>query len=323
MTVCIAAIASNSETDEEYIVTASDRMLATQEFSGDDIAIKSTFIAKEWGLMYAAEDVSYVTPISCNTRAMLYPKRLHVHADEVAGTLAMAYQRQIEQEATAKYLSRYRLTMREFLKNGAKLFPQAQYEDMHREIRNLRLGCEFLAYGFDDSPHIFRVIEPGKIVYEDESGFAAIGSGWYSAVSTLFFHGVNTSMELWEVVYHVLEAKFMAESAPGIGVETSCQILNQDGTFTSVFDSAIDEIRRVWTRSGMPRVPRNAEKIVSDVVQECEKTCREMDKSIEQDLKERGRKLCDKVERWEQEERSEVDAPENGTGEEHKDADET
>lgn len=253
MTVCIAAIA-NSHNDE-FIVTASDRMLSTQELSADAITVKSHFIANDWGLLWSAEDASYVTPICELTRAALSPKWNHVHCDEVSQTVARSYQRQLQEEATARYLSRYGLSMSDFLKDGSRLFPQAQYEEMHREIKALTLGCDFIGYGFDDKPHIFRVSEPGKITYEDEIGFAAIGSGWYSAMSTLFFHSVNKLMDLWEVVYHVLEAKFMAETAPGVGEETHAEILQSDGTTIYVVDPAVTDLRNSGRRAGCQGFP--------------------------------------------------------------------
>src|SRR5205823_14077859 len=117
-----------------------------------------------------------------------------------------------------------------------------KYEELHSEIRSLRLGCDVSGYGFDSRAHIVRVSEPGKITFENEIGFAAIGSGWYSAISTLFFHSVSRSDDVWEVLYHVLEAKFMAESAPGVGMDTHCEILGENGETVTIFDGAIDEI---------------------------------------------------------------------------------
>jgi hypothetical protein len=259
-------------------------MLSTHEFSGDAIATKSHFIAQEWGLMWSAEDASHITPIWEMTRVGLYPKRLHVHCPEVANTVAKAYQRQLTEEATARYLARYGLSMAEFLKDGTRLFPAAQYEEMHREIRTLTLGCDFIGYGFDDSPHIFRVSEPGKITYEDEVGFAAIGSGWYSAISTFFFHSVNRSMDLWEVVYHVLEAKFMAESAPGVGAETHAEILDQNGQSTYLFDGAVDEFRAMWLKGGMPRVPKKAEDQTREIIKACRRGSRQLDKQFNKEM---------------------------------------
>ncbi len=290
MTVCIAAIAG-SPPDNEYVVTACDRMVATQDMSADAVATKSHFIAQDWGLMWSAEDASYVTPIWRMTQSALYEDRLHVHCDQVAGTVAKAYQRQLQEEATAKYLARYGLSMERFLTDGARLFPQAQYEEMHREIRAVRLGCDFLGFGFDDQAHIFRVSDPGKITYEDEVGFAAIGSGWYSAISTLFFHSVNRAMELWEVVYHVLEAKFMAESAPGVGSETFAEISSLDGNVVYLVGDAIDQIRDLWWRSGMPRVPRRAEEKVTSIIEVCKEACAEMDKEVKVDIEKRRDKF--------------------------------
>ena len=290
MTVCIAAIATDS-LGEQAIVTASDRMLSTAEMSADAVAFKSHFIANGWGLMYAAEDTSHITPIWEITRADLHEKRFHVHCPEVAATIARAYQRQIHIEAYDRVLSRYGLTMKEFLENGSKLFPSSQYEEMHRDIKSIRLGCDFIGYGFDDRAHLFRVTEPGKVIYEDEVGFAAIGSGWYSAISTLFFHSVNGLMEVGEVLYHVLEAKFMAESAPGVGADTHAQILEYDGNVVTIFEESVDEVRRLWGRSGAPRVPRTASRVMDRVIANCKHTSKAIDVGVAADAERHKKRM--------------------------------
>jgi hypothetical protein len=63
------------------------------------------------------------------------------------------------------------------------------------------------------------------------------------------FHSVSRVMELWEVVYHVLEAKFMAESSPGVGAETTCQIL--DVAVNKLIEADLNKLHEKQEKRGM------------------------------------------------------------------------
>src|ERR1022692_4908149 len=92
------------------------------------------------------------------------------------------------------------------------------------------LGCQFLLAGFDHDGdgHILTVENPGIVKNHDPVGFWAIGSGALSALGILFFHSMRGELPLPEVLYHICEAKFMAESAIGVGKQTNVRIVTHD-----------------------------------------------------------------------------------------------
>jgi hypothetical protein len=58
-----------------------------------------------------------------------------------------------------------------------------------------------------------------------------------------------------EVMYHVLEAKFMSESDDGVGKHTKLGILAANGQHISLTDIGIANVRDAWERAGKPRIP--------------------------------------------------------------------
>ena len=104
-------------------------------------------------------------------------------------------------------------------------------------------------------------------------GFWAIGSGAPAALSSLSFHISRKQLTVYssvsEAVYFSLAAKFMAESANDVGKSTFVVILsNHDSEpLEYVSDQGIEKIRKLWERSGAPRVPRkDIENTVSKLI---------------------------------------------------------
>jgi hypothetical protein len=64
-------------------------------------------------------------------------------------------------------------------------------------------------------------------------------------------------MELARVLYHACEAKFMSESAPGVGRHTVVRVANSSERMDpyEASEELIASIRDAWERAGKPRVP--------------------------------------------------------------------
>ncbi|MFZ0760363.1 MAG: hypothetical protein WAM69_10475, partial [Candidatus Sulfotelmatobacter sp.] len=81
------------------------------------------------------------------------------------------------------------------------------------------------------------------------------------ALGILFFHSMRGDLPLARVLYHICEAKFMAESALGVGKHTTVRILTHDSNqwdHTELNEASIESIRTVWEREGKARVPQAA-----------------------------------------------------------------
>lgn len=252
MTVCIAALADAGKS----LVLVSDSMLSTVEVSGDKIANKYFPLSDryQWWAMIAAEDVTHVMPIIEAALPLLLRMTDETNTcDYVERTMIAAYKYVRLRYAEDLVLAPIGLTLDE-LKNGL------WNSELIGRLNDVNLGCEFLIAGFDWSGHgyVFSIEHPGIARNHNVTGYAAIGSGAFGAISSLLFQSLNYEMELAKVLYHVCEAKFMAESAIGVGRHTHVKVAKSGGRMDpyELSDQLMTAIRGDWEEYGKPRVPQ-------------------------------------------------------------------
>jgi uncharacterized protein YaiI (UPF0178 family) len=265
MTVCIAAIAK-----DDAIVVTSDLMMSTGGFSADKVTVKATRVASHWWVMFSADDISYVTAVLDRVVNLLQSTG-NVFSS-VRSAFVQAYLDERQNQCEHRVLGSYNIKMARFLQENAQIFTAEESRDLYTRIKNVRLGCSLLAVGFDQlgNAHIFEVSEDAngdvsdKVM--DNVGFWAIGTGQYSALSVLFFHEYSRTKEIPTAVYRVAEAKFMAESAQGVGKYTAIGIFKPNLTACFLGQAKLSEIKAAWLAEGAPRTPKNIEKSVEAMI---------------------------------------------------------
>ena len=234
-------------------------MLSGIEFSGDRVAYKLFPLAPnlQWWAMVAGDDVTHIIPVleAANLALVRLSPEMNTLAN-VERIVTKAYHDVRLQYADDLVLAPIGLTMEALWRN-----PQWQ-KDLVEKLGQVDLGCQILVAGFDrdGDGHIFTVEHPGIARNHDLAGWAAIGSGAFSAVSTLLLHSVNYEMEVVQVLYHVCEAKFMAESASGVGKYTIAKVISPKIPTDPAADlsqEVIAAIRDDWERDGRPRIPKS------------------------------------------------------------------
>lgn len=250
MTVCIAA------SIKDHIVIATDNKLSIGSASSDAcIEGKSLYVEGPWSLMYAGNDVSPVVSIVDKARVLLKGKPNTLATATCA--FKKAYQQRLLEKATDVVLSRFGIDMETFRSKGAQIFTSDVFGTLCDQIAQQKLSCTLLVYGFDNAgePHIFTVSSPGTEDIFDEAGFWAIGNGAESALGLLFFRNQRKNFDLARTIYHVLEAKYMAESAAEVGRSTHVFFQKKDHQSVEYWTDLEREIRRAWNREGRPRIP--------------------------------------------------------------------
>lgn len=254
MTVCIAALADVGN----FIAVACDSMLSALEFSGDKIAHKLFPLSDkfQWAAMISGADLTHVVPVlEASVLQMLSLSDATNSLMNVESALTRAYRTVRHRYVEDLILSPIGLSFEAWQK-------KPEWEPyLVDKMAAVTLGCELLVAGFDyiGDGHILTVENPGIVKNHDLVGWAAIGSGTYSAMATLLHHSVNSEMGLARVLYHVCEAKFMAESALGVGEHTTAMVLKPNAPFKDrceLSESFIKAIREDWERDGKPRVPK-------------------------------------------------------------------
>jgi len=112
--------------------------------------------------------------------------------------------------------ARFGLTYEDFLKIGKTSLPDDIFRDAVSDITQASLDCWLVVIAFNQThPTLYRINSSG--VVEICQNFAAIGSGYYIAESSLYQRNQNTDNDLGTTIYNVYEAMRLGSKAPGVG----------------------------------------------------------------------------------------------------------
>ena len=266
MTICIAAICERGGS----IVAAFDRMITWPRLStaADNIGFKFDVLDKHWFALVAG-DMASVDPITDIVRESIVKHRnkgTHLSVRHLESYFSDAYVQMRKSTAETGVLGVYGLTMEQFIQ-GRKLLGEQVYQDLYNKIEGIECGCEFLVAGFDDSSiaEIFQVHGNGMTSRQTRTSFAAIGSGLHHALSSLTFNAYSPESTSEEAAYLVSQAKFMAESAPGVGRTTLIMYFKLEGSMGVKTDEGCASIRDFWEKEiKITGVPDKALKVMRD-----------------------------------------------------------
>lgn len=266
VTICIAAV-TKSGMANGHIVTASDRMISAPDDSVQATeTLKARKISKTWALMFEG-DANLFLPVIAEIKKKLGEFDKVYDFTTVQSIICEVYKTTFDKECSDIYLSRYGLkSISEFRKCGLSQFGKKFY-DICKDIDGYYLGINVLIYGFDEYglPHIFDVSSPGVLTNHDLLGYAVIGSGTQMAMASL--RRKRLPYDLNKVVYRLLEAKFSAETASGVGESTTLFTMGADGKDKSIGYGSIDGIKKIWRRE-LEREPSDALDTISKLVGE-------------------------------------------------------
>jgi 20S proteasome alpha/beta subunit len=142
---------------------------------------------------------------------------------------------------------------------------------MHKQIREFNLSTSFLVCGVDEHahPHVFSVNNPnGNQIVHDARGHAAIGTGAQMALGALGSRPIAT-LPIRDLIYRVCEAKFAAETAPGVGKSTLALVQRKGSKYRIAFPNQIQRLQDVWTKGRTEPAPKKAHKIIDEIFADC------------------------------------------------------
>ncbi len=219
MTVCIAAMAD----DGKRLVCATDTMIANATSSADSVAGKISIFA-EWAFLLSG---------TLSPADMLYDaikRELKAAGDNEPDTvrrcLENAHREELGRWIAGRWLSPYNLDWDSFTQGGNLLFTDRFRDELTRNMlddADKNYDPELIVCGWgrnartkdEGLPYIFSVNREGVSLHRT-GGVHACGSGAQTALASLYFHKYRRSRTLAEVIYYVLEARFMAEATLGV-----------------------------------------------------------------------------------------------------------
>jgi 20S proteasome alpha/beta subunit len=264
MTVCIAASCEEYQATPK-VVLASDKMLSFGVTSTD--RLKARRFGNNWGIMFAGDDVSFAEQVIYAAVASAQAQDHDLSYHQATQALVKSYQKTRQTQIEQLFLATYGWDIQTFMKLGPEVPTVAHREYLLNEMERFDLGCEFLVAGFhsptSQSADIFQVQNPGRLVPQSITGYAAIGSGSTAAISYLATREQSGYDRFAETVYNVIAAKRLAERAIGVGRETVVIILergkkeidwlNQDA-ISSITKISVEEESEIRPRNLIERV---------------------------------------------------------------------
>jgi len=227
MTVCIAAASSNLK----QIVTVSDMRVETQTASMDNALLKFRVSPLGWHCLFSASDISRFESIWARINAFLFaldPAKQQATVANVEEAVEKAYRDERRHMAEVTVLGHWTMDLPTFESDGRAKFGDDLFTKMHAEISALKIDVELLLFGFNFGlPHIMQVGSEGVIEKNRPAGpqFGAIGSGKYIALDSLYSHAdLQRSDDSGYIIYRLCEAKFAAETTPGVGPDTTVAV---------------------------------------------------------------------------------------------------
>jgi hypothetical protein len=256
VTIGIAAI-----TEDGHIVTVSDRMISYGDITQaeDDAALKASKIAEGWGVMFAGNDARLFLPFVDKALLRLCGGNYRTEkysAANIKKELGTAYQELFDEQFSSRFLSRLGIqNIETFRKNGLSELGSDVFGEIYHELSKFDLGIQFLCHGHDSigTPHIFEVTGPNDVIDHDLLKYAVIGSGYWMATASLRRRPL--SRELMPTIYRLLEAKFSAETASGVGRSTTIFVFKKNGEYESIHREITQKIREIWQQTLEPEAP--------------------------------------------------------------------
>ena len=258
MTVCVAGIAAK----RSAIIAVSDRRLTYSSIAADvDTVEKAVTIHRSWVAMFSGNDIGNVTPILDRVRiklAEIEASGKKIGRVDVAREFRGAYRAHHRTIIEERVLAPYDLSVRRFQERGFTELGSVAFDELRHAVESTKVDCDFLVCGFsDDGPQIFVISDQG-LSYYDKIGYWAIGSGQWSALSSLAFRKFHLGLSFEEALYQVLEAKFMADATdPSVGKGTYTLVIRRDGRIGQVAGDEVERVRDIWRDEGQPRTPPN------------------------------------------------------------------
>jgi hypothetical protein len=248
MSICIAGICRGANA----IVTVSDRMISLSGYaSGDDVTRKIEALGANWTVMLAGDDISPAVPILERLRDMA-----DATLQEVSDKVKKSYKVQLKIVGEDTVLKTYGYdSMETFLVDGRVQLGELVFKEAVDKLMQVQLKCDLLCAGFDvnERPHVFSECDPGQVHYYDKPGFWAIGSGEHGALSTLLSLHYDVRNDLPTCIYHVLAAKYTAETAFGVGRGTFPIVLKPNIPISGISWKMEKKCRQEW--ESLPRIP--------------------------------------------------------------------
>lgn len=254
-----------------HFVCVSDQMISFDDITqADDRAVVKTLqLCRNWSVAFAANKIENVVPLLNKVRNKIkmpaYPLSLLDLQEYFTTSIAEA----IRADFFTRCLSRYGYRdMAAFRSHGRDELGD-HFFTLCQELDKAELGVDFIVYGYETYESgaydscLFEVNGHGQIVDRLALRYAVVGSGYWMASASL--RRKPLSIDFKSMVYRLLEAKFSAETATGVGKPTTVIVKRPNESDFKMSDDSIATLRQVWEAKMREPEPSEATVIVAKI----------------------------------------------------------
>jgi hypothetical protein len=251
-----------------HFVSVSDQMISYDDtLPADESAlIKNLQLTKNWSVAFAANKIENILPLLDKVRSRIKHPAENLEAIKLQEYFTTSIAEMIRTDFFNQRLARYAYRdIDAFLQFGKDQLGDIFFE-LCRELNEADLGVELIAYGYESGAHdpqIFEVNGKGQVIDRMALRYAVVGSGFWMASASLKRKPLDITFE--PMVYRLLEAKFSAETASGVGKRTTVSFKRPDQHDFRMWPPQIDEIRAVWEEQMRQYEPMKALEIVGKI----------------------------------------------------------
>lgn len=277
MTLCLAAVCDDEEGKDTKIVLCCDLERQQEGIGASETEDKLSFVRAGWPTLIAG----VIT--KANDLVEVYAEYLASHFAEITefnlkDKLRIPAHTQKER-LVDEYLRQTYAFSREYFNNkGKKVLPESFMSTALDDVSRIKLDGSLIISGFfgesdfysgemKQRPFLAVVDEYTDVKGSQEyvrleSAFAAIGTGSYTALSTLYRRRQQSTDSLVRTLYNVYEANRLSEEVPGVGKEfLSIDVLHEDGKMESMTDAGYKYFRALYEKKYGPREIKEKDKL--------------------------------------------------------------
>ncbi|MGH7900742.1 MAG: hypothetical protein ACRENZ_03295 [Thermodesulfobacteriota bacterium] len=246
MTICIGAINSGGS----CVILASDSMITNSYLSieFEHHTNKMTKLSDTCIALTAGDALAH-TELFKDVQRNIYQLK-NPSFEDIKEKVKDCYQSIRQRVIKERYLKpRGFDSLQEFYEHHRHIYGdivmgiQGQIDSYDYELEILLAGVS------NGEAHLYGIVNPGTSHCFDSIGFYAIGSGLPHALNSLIARGCHEDNSLEECLLNTLEAKIMAEKAPGVGSKVTNICMIDDSGITNLSEPQISRLRElIWKR---------------------------------------------------------------------------
>jgi len=268
MTLCIAAVCDDPHNPK--IVLCADMEREMEGIGASETEDKLGFVRSGWPTLIAG------TIAKANDLIEVYAEYLAAHFDEITefnlkDQLRIPAHLQKERLVDEYLRQTYAFDREYFYGASSTALPQTFVSTVTENISRIKLDASLIIAGFlnetdfssgEVSPRPFLAVveevadvsgsqEYVKLEYE----FAAIGSGQYTALSSLYRREQDSTNSLRRSLYKVYEANRLSENVPGVGKKyIAVYVLHSDGHVEELTKEGYDYLSDRYEEFGPQKI---------------------------------------------------------------------